>query len=94
VDISQHNLIDLLGVVSGIRRIMLIGFGVGLGCVLITMVRLAVGEFGRAKSWSPTSTRRLRRARAYQPARVPPPEPIRSAAVPVTLRTRIAAHHE
>jgi hypothetical protein len=94
VEISQHNLIDLFGAVSGIRRIMLIGFGVGLGCVFITIVRLALAEFGRAKSWSPTSTRRSRRARDYQPPPVIPPPPIAAAAGPVTLRTRIAAPRE
>jgi hypothetical protein len=92
---SQHNLIDLFGAVSGMRRIMLIGSGVGLGCVFITIVRLALAEFGRAKSWSPTSTRRVRRARAYQPPPLAaPPVPIPAAAARVTLRTRIAAPPE
>ena len=87
---SQHDLINLFHFMSDIRRVMLIGFGVGLLGVFMTVVRLAVAEHGWAKSWNPTSTRRLKRVRAAVPASVASPEPIRSKVVAVTLRTRIA----
>ncbi|MEP6642683.1 MAG: hypothetical protein ABJB93_12350 [Gaiellales bacterium] len=86
---SQHDLIDLFGFVTGIRRIMLIGFGVGMVVVFMTVLRLAVSEHGWAKSWNPTSTRRTRRARAAVRPPGAPPQQIPVPAV-VTLRTRIA----
>jgi hypothetical protein len=86
---SQQNLINLVHFMADMRRIMLAGFGVGLLGVFMTVVRLAVAEHGWAKSWNPTSTRRLKRARAAVPALVASPEPIRSKVVAVTLRTRI-----
>jgi hypothetical protein len=86
---SQQNLINLVHFMADMRRIMLAGFGVGLLGVFMTVVRLAVAEHGWAKSWNPTSTRRLKRARAAVPASVAPPEPIRSKVVAVTLRNRI-----
>lgn len=91
---SQNDLVDLFGFVSDMRRIMLIGFGVGMLGVFMTVLRLAVSELGWAKSWNPTSTKRTRRARAAvrRPAAVPVPIPAVTA--PVTLRTRIAKHRE
>jgi hypothetical protein len=89
----EHDLIDLFGFVSGMRRILIIGFGVGMIGVFMTVVRLAVSELGWAKTWNPTSTRRTRRARAA----VPPPavRPVPSPAVAaITLRTRIAQPRE
>jgi hypothetical protein len=90
---SQHDLIDLIGFVSGMRRLVLIGVGVGFMCVFMTVVRLAVSELGWARTWNPTSTRRTRRARAaVRPPFVPPvPTP---AAAAITLRTRIAQPRE
>jgi hypothetical protein len=90
---SQHDLIDLFGFVSNMRRIMLIGFGVGMLAVFMTVLRLAVSELGWAKSWSPTSTRRTRRARAVVRLPVAPPDPTPATAV-VTLRSRIAHPRE
>jgi hypothetical protein len=87
---SQHDLINLFRFMSDIRRVMLIGFGVGLLGVFMTVVRLAVAEHGWAKSWVPTSTRHSGRARAAMPPPVAPPEPIRAKSVARTLRTRIA----
>jgi hypothetical protein len=91
---SQHDLIALFGFVSGIRRIMLIGFGLSLITVFMTVVRLAVSELGWAKSWNPTSTRRMRRARAVVRPPVASPVPIPAVTAPVTLRTRIAKPRE
>ena len=94
VDMSQHDLIDLFGFVSGMRRIMLIGLSLGLLTVFMTVVRLAVSELGWAKSWNPTSTRRTRRARAVVRPPVAPPVPIPAVRAAETLRTRIAKHRE
>jgi hypothetical protein len=91
---SPHNIIDLFGAVSGIRRIMLIGFGLCLITVFMTVVRLAVSELGWAKSWSPTSTKRIRRARAVVPPPVIPPVSIPAVSSALTLRTRIAQPRE
>jgi hypothetical protein len=87
---SQADFASVLHFVSDMHRMMLIGFAVCLLVVFLTAVRLAVSELGWAKTWSPTSTRRSRRARAAVPTPVAAPEPIRSKAVAVTLRTRIA----
>ena len=87
---SQHDLIDLFRFVSSMRRIMLIGFGLCLITVFMTVVRLAVSELGWAKSWNPTSTKRTRRARAVVPPAVVPPVPIPAVSTALTLRTRIA----
>jgi hypothetical protein len=70
---SEHDLIDLFGFVSNMRQIMLIGFGVGMIAVFMTVLRLAVSELGWAKTWNPTSTRRTRRARAAVPPPAVPP---------------------
>jgi hypothetical protein len=91
---SPHNLIDVFGAVSDMRRIMLLGFGVCLMTVFMTVVRLAVSELGWAKSWNPTSTKRTRRARAVVPPPVIPPVPVRAVTAAVTLRTRIAQPRE
>jgi hypothetical protein len=90
---SQHDLIDLLGFVTDMRRIMLIGFGVGMLTVFMTVLRLAVSELGWAKTWNPTSTRRTRRARAAVPTPAVPPVPTPAVAA-ITLRTRIAQPRE
>ena len=90
----QHDLINVFGFVSGMRRIMLIGFGLCLLTVFMTVVRLAVSELGWAKSWNPTSTKRMRHARAVVRHPVAPPVPIRAVTAPVTLRTRIAQPRE
>jgi len=89
VDTLQHDLIDLFGFVSGMRRILLIGFGAGMVGVFVTIVRLAVSELGWATTWNPTSTRRTRRARAAVPPPAVPPVPSPAVAV-LTLRKRIA----
>jgi hypothetical protein len=85
----QQNLFNLVHFMADMRQIMLVGFGVGLLGVFMTVVRLAVAEHGWAKSWDTTSTRRSRRARAAVPAAVARPEPIRSKVIAVTLRTRL-----
>jgi len=85
----EHDLIDLFGFVSNMRQIMLIGFGVGMIAVFMTVLRLAVSELGWAKTWNPTSTRRTRRARAAVPPPAIPPVPS-PAVAGLTLRTRIA----
>ena len=89
----EHDLIDLFGFVSGMRRILLIGFGVGMVGVFMTIVRLAVSELGWAKTWNPTSTRRTRRARLAVPSPAVPPVPSPAVAV-LTLRSRIAQPRE
>jgi hypothetical protein len=91
---SQHDLIDLFGFVSDMHRIMLIGFGVGMLGIFMTVLRLAVSELGWAKTWNLTSTRRTRRARARVPRPVAPPVPTPAVRTAVTLRTRIAQPHE
>ena len=90
---SEHDLIDLFGFVSNMRQIMLIGFGVGMIAVFMTVLRLAVSELGWAKTWNPTSTRRTRRARLAVPSPAVPPVPSPAAAA-ITLRTRIAQPRE
>jgi hypothetical protein len=87
---SQDDFANVLQFVSGMHRMMLIGFAVCLLVVFLSVVRLAVSELGWAKSWSPTSTRRLRRARVAVSTPAASLEPIRSKAVAVTLRTRLA----
>ena len=94
MDLLEHDLINLFGFVSGMRRIMLIGFGLCLVAVFMTVVRLAVSELGWAKSWNPTSTKRMRQARAVVRHPVAAPMPIRAVPAPVTLRTRIAKPRE